>query len=282
MTIAEAKEYFAKNLQDIYPSHETTSLFFFWLYVHLQLTQTDLILKKDRPLSRKEERNITTTVDRLKQKEPIQYILGTTLFLDLPFSVKPGVLIPRPETEELVNHIIKEFVGIKNLRILDIGTGSGCIAISLAKNLDATVFATDNSRQAIKIASENAEQNSVTISLLLSDILTESLTEPNQLHIIISNPPYVLTSEKSQMDKVVLDYEPDEALFVPDNDPALFYRKIVEQAKLLLLPGGKLYFEINETQGESIKNLLAENNFKNIVLWQDIHGKNRFIKGCYG
>ncbi len=282
MTIAEAEQSFVNGLEPIYPLREIKSLFFFWLNVQFRLSQTDLILQKDKPLATSAENDLVTIITRLKKKEPIQYILEQTTFLDLPLRIKPGVLIPRPETEELTGHIIKEHTGIQSLRLLDIGTGSGCIAVSLAKYLDATVFATDKSLQALTVASENAALNSVKVSFLPSDILTEQLNEPDKLNIIVSNPPYVLNSEKAQMDINVLDYEPEEALFVPDNDPLLFYRQIVLQAKNLLLPYGKLFFEINETQGKNLKNLLVENSFTDIILWQDIHGKDRFIQGTYG
>jgi len=281
MTIAEAEKYFINELTSIYPHHEIKSLFFYWINFHTGYSKTEMILQKNTQLTPVLKKDLVATISRLKQYEPIQYILEETIFCDLPFCVKKGVLIPRPETEELVKHIITQFSGAKNLKILDIGTGSGCIAVALAKYLDASVFATDISSYALSIASKNAEINNVAVNFVKSDILKEKLTLPGKFNVIVSNPPYVLTSEKKVMAANVINYEPREALFVPDNEPLLFYKKITENAKDFLAQRGQLFFEINEKQGENIQYLLAENNFTNIVLWQDIHGKDRFIKGCY-
>jgi len=282
MTIAEAEKYFINELTSIYPHHEVKSLFFYWISSRIGYSKTEMILQKDIQLTPAQKKDLVTTINRLKQYEPIQYILEETIFCDLPFRVKKGVLIPRPETEELVKHIITQFSRSKNLNILDIGTGSGCIAVSLAKHLDASVYATDISSYALSIASKNAEMNNVAVNFVQSDILTEKLTVLDKFNMIVSNPPYVLTSEKKAMAANVINYEPGKALFVPDEDPLIFFRKIVENAKNMLAPNGQLFFEINEKQGKNIQNLLVENNFTNIVLWQDIHGKDRFIKGCYG
>lgn len=282
MTIAEAEQDFVNKLESDYPVREIKSLFFFWINTLVGISKTDMILQKDRELDISVKKKLSDTLIRLKNKEPIQYILGQTSFLDLSFRVKSGVLIPRPETEELVRFIIKEYNSAKNLRILEIGTGSGCIAISLAKNLNAKVFAIDNRSEVLSIAAENAALNNVEILFLQLDILKSQKFNLQKFNIIVSNPPYVLNSEKKQMDSNVLDYEPRDALFVTDDDPLLFYRKIVMQAKNLLLPNGKIFFEINETQGRNMENLLAENNFKDISLFQDIHGKDRFVKAGYG
>ena len=280
MTFAEAEQYFVDTLKDTYQIREAKSLFFFWVNTLLGKSKTDLILQKDE-IFNIPNGDLTSIISRLKQKEPIQYILGQTVFLDLPFRVNRSVLIPRPETEELVNQIINEFAGVKNLRILDIGTGSGCIAVSLAKNLNAEVFGLDKSMPALAIAKKNAALNGVKINFLHHDILDTELPSIEKFNIVVSNPPYVLNSEKTQMDANVVDYEPQEALFVADDDSLLFYRQIMKLSKKLLLPDGKLFFEINETRGEAIKKILAENHFKDIVLWQDIHGKDRFIKTRY-
>ena len=281
MTFAEAEQYFIDTLEKIYSLQEAKSLFFIWINTLLGKSKTELILQKNEVFDIPKS-NLSSVVSRLKQKEPIQYILGKTTFFDLPFSIRSGVLIPRPETEELVIRIIDEHAGTKDLRILDIGIGSGCIAIALAKKLDATVFGLDKSPQALAIAKENASLNHVKITFFHHDIFDSKFPQIEKLNIIVSNPPYVLESEKMQMDANVVNYEPQEALFVADNNPLLFYHQIVQLSKNLLLPNGKLFFEINEKQGKAIQNLLAENNFKDIVLWQDIHGKDRFIKAYYG
>ncbi len=279
MTIAEAEKYFINELSNYYPYLEINSLFFYWINSRVGLSKTAMILQKDTQLISTQKKDLDNTINRLKQHEPIQYILAETTFYDLPFRVKKGVLIPRPETEELVTHIIRQFSRAKNLKILDIGTGSGCIAVTLAKYLDATVYAIDISTDAIAIASENAEMNNVAVNFVQVDILTERLIDMGDFDIIVSNPPYVLTSEKKVMAVNVINYEPSEALFVPDDNPLMFYSKIIENAKTMLAPQGQLFFEINEKQGKNIQNLLVESDFKNIVLWQDIHGKDRFIKG---
>ncbi|MCD6366789.1 MAG: peptide chain release factor N(5)-glutamine methyltransferase [Bacteroidales bacterium] len=281
MTFAEAEQYFIDTLGRTYPIREAKSLFFVWINTLLGKNKTDLVLQKDEVFNIPEN-DLFSIISRLKQKEPIQYILGKTTFANLPFFVKSGVLIPRPETEELINHILEEYAETKDLRILDIGTGSGCIAIALSKNLDATVFGLDKSLQALVVAKENAMLNHVEINFFRHDIFDSKFPQTEKFNIIVSNPPYVLDSEKMQMDANVVDYEPQEALFVSDKDPLLFYRQIIKLSENLLLHGGKLFFEINEKQGDAIRNLLAENNFNDIVLWQDIHGKDRFIKACYG
>lgn len=190
------------------------------------------------------------------------------------------MLIPRPETEELVDWIIKENKNEKKtLNILDIGTGSGCIAISLAKNLDANITALDISKKALNIAQQNANENAVSINFSIKNILeNQDLILAEKQDIIVSNPPYVREQEKKQLFKNVLDYEPHLALFVKDNNPLLFYNAIANFALKNLKPNGKLYFEINEFLGNETVNLLHEKGFKNVLLKKDIFGKNRMIK----
>ncbi|WP_141882971.1 peptide chain release factor N(5)-glutamine methyltransferase, partial [Flavobacterium psychrophilum] len=218
---------------------------------------------------------------QLKEQKPIQYILGETQFFGLPFYVNENTLIPRPETEELVEWIIKENLKIsslKNLKILDIGTGSGCIAISLAKNLpNASVFAIDVSDKALATAQKNAVLNEVDITFIEKNILqTEDLNQ--EFDIIVSNPPYVRNLEKKEIHKNVLEYEPHLALFVEDNDSLLFYRKITELATRNLSNNGQLYFEINQYLGKETVELLEKYNFKNTTLKKDIYGNDRMIK----
>jgi len=221
---------------------------------------------------------IKEIVNRLIRFEPIQYILGETEFYGLPIKVNPEVLIPRPETEELVDWIIHE-THPRNPVILDIGTGSGCIPIALSKNIPgASVEGWDISTGALLVAKKNADLNQVKIDFIYADVL--NLIYPAKKHrydIIVSNPPYVMASEQCLMNKNVIDYEPHIALFVTDSDPLVFYSAIADLAINLLNPCGKLYFEINEQFGNEISKLLATKAFKNIVLKKDINGKERMI-----
>ena len=221
-------------------------------------------------------------MEELKKEVPIQYLLGKTHFYGLDFEVNENVLIPRPETEELVEWIINENKAIdkkKKVKILDIGTGSGCIAISLAKNLpNAEVYAIDVSKKALETAKRNAISNNVEIIFMLKNVLELEILKSNY-DIIVSNPPYVRNLEKEEIKKNVLDYEPHLALFVEDNDALIFYRKIASLAQKNLLENGQLYFEINQYLGKEMTDLLEEMNFKNIELRKDIYDNDRMIKG---
>jgi len=238
-------------------------------------SKKEMILNADQILPESGLQKVAAIVSRLKNNEPIQYILGETEFYGLKFNVEPGVLIPRFETEELVDLIIRRKHNLA-VKILDIGTGSGCIAISLKKQLPGSdVWCCDISDQALKIARKNAIQNEVVINLEKFDILGQSPFSENGFDLVVSNPPYVTESEKKLMQKNVLNFEPSLALFVPDNDPLLFYRSIVMNAKKLLVPGGELYFEINEAYGCEVSGLLIENGY-NVDILKDINGKDRF------
>lgn len=249
-----------------------------------QLQSHQFLGCKDKQLSEKERQQIDQIIIRLQKNEPLQYILGETEFYGLPVKVRPKVLIPRPETEELVEWVINRHCGLDpqsldNLRILDIGTGSGCIAIALAKHLpEATVFGMDISREALEIAEINRQNNHVAVQWIQGDILSESMEKiPEALDIIISNPPYITPSEKSDMQKNVLDYEPHAALFVPEDRPLLFYERIADVGIRRVKPGGHLYFEINALFGMEIQKMLEEKGYRNIQLKQDISGKERMI-----
>ena len=217
---------------------------------------------------------------RLRNHEPIQYVIGHEMFFDLKFFVSPATLIPRPETEDLVRLVLNEAKEIKKDRIsiLDIGTGTGCIAISIAKNLkNAEVDAMDVSESALEIAEKNAKYNEVKINFIEDDVLSvDELFK--KYDFIISNPPYVRESEKERMEKNVLLHEPETALFVKDEDPLVFYRKITSLAKLYLLPHGKLFFEINEYLGEELVEMIEGFGFPKVKLIEDLYGKNRFIE----
>jgi release factor glutamine methyltransferase len=248
-----------------------------------------LALQTDLAFSESELKIWSFILDQLKKEIPIQYILGVTNFYGLEFEVNSAVLIPRPETEELVDWIIQSRnFGTKlnpeiseqnsKLKILDIGTGSGCIAIALAKNLpNAQVFALDVSEQALTTAKTNAEKNQVQLSFIHQSILeTEDLAQ--EFDIIVSNPPYVRELEKHEIKNNVLDNEPHLALFVEDNDALIFYRKIAQLAQKNLKSEGQLYFEINQYLGKETLNLLLEMGFKNCELRQDIYGNDRMIQ----
>ena len=241
------------------------------------LSFSDIIACKFKDLSDNEKQNIISIVKRLLNNEPIQYILGKTEFYGLEFKVSPAVLIPRPETEELIEWILLETKKI-NPHILDIGTGSGCIAIALAKKMQyATVDAWDISESALEIARQNAITNNVSVEFSNVDVL-KSLSVRKYFDIIVSNPPYIKESEKEKMEKNVLDYEPHEALFVANNDALIFYNRITDIAKENLNENGVLYFEINRANGVEIVQMLKRKGLMNIELKKDISGNNRMIR----
>ncbi|MFV0536967.1 MAG: peptide chain release factor N(5)-glutamine methyltransferase [Dysgonomonas sp.] len=224
-----------------------------------------------------QQQKIESIIQRLKEHEPIQYILGETEFFGLPFRVNRDVLIPRPETEELVELILKENDRI-GLSILDIGTGSGAIAVALTKHMEnSNVSAWDISSKALDVAVMNAKTNSTAVSFKEVDALSEYPLD-KKFDIIVSNPPYVLENEKASIEQNVLDYEPHQALFVPNNDPLLFYKRIADIALNLLNPQGKLYFEINQAKGKEVVDMLKDRGFSNIALFQDLSKKDRMVR----
>ncbi|MCZ4320218.1 peptide chain release factor N(5)-glutamine methyltransferase [Aequorivita viscosa] len=282
MKILEQKEHFKNQLSGIYPSEEIQSFFNILSEKYLGFTRLQIALDPEVEVTEEDSEKFEKALLRLKKHEPIQYIIGETEFYGLPFKVNKHTLIPRPETEELVEWILSEkalYTQISNFNtILDIGTGSGCIAISLAKNLqNAEVAALDISEEALQIARENAELNSVEVTFFQTDIL-KAETLPMQYNIIVSNPPYVRELEMEKMQQNVLKYEPDTALYVKDADPLLFYRAISTLAKSHLKPDGKLFFEINEYLSEELSALLTSEGFRNIEVKKDIFGKDRMVK----
>ena len=284
MKLKEIKSKFNDDLHGLYPGLEIDSFFKLLSEAYLNLSPVETVLQADMEIEPAIHEKFAEAVDRLKVYEPIQYITGETEFFGLPLKVTPETLIPRPETEELVKLTLQEVAKAETtekLRILDIGTGAGCIAIALAKNLpDAEISAMDVSEEALKVAEENAALNNVDVNFFQGDILTmESL--PEKYHFIVSNPPYVRLSEKRMMDANVVDYEPELAIFVTDEDPLLFYRKIAQLAKLQLTENGKLFFEINEYLGEDLLAVIIPEDFDNINLIKDIYGKNRMLQCTY-
>lgn len=239
-------------------------------------SNVDYYLCKDMDLSGNEEEKVKSILQRLEKYEPIQYIEGKKYFSGREFFVRQGVLIPRPETEELVELAAQACK--PNAKILDIGTGSGCIAISLSKKLpEAEVHAWDISEVALEVAKQNNEQLSASVHFEQHDILTYQATGEEAFDLIISNPPYIAESEKAEMEPNVLAWEPSIALFVPDNDPLLFYRRIGELALRMLTPNGKLFFEINRAYGDATKQLLCNQGYKNIHIQKDLSGNDRFV-----
>ncbi|MEO8235126.1 MAG: peptide chain release factor N(5)-glutamine methyltransferase [Flavobacterium sp.] len=283
MLIKKYRTQFIQELSSIFDEKEIESFFYIILEAFHELKRVDLVLNPDLELDNLQILQWETVLSQLKEQKPIQYILGETEFFGLPFYVNEYTLIPRPETEELVEWIIKDLKikRFKDLKILDIGTGSGCIAISLAKNLpNAQVFAIDISEKALATAKKNAELNNVKVTFIEKNILeTENLLD--SFDIIVSNPPYVRNLEKQEIHKNVLEYEPHLALFVEDNDALIFYQKITELATKNLSENGQLYFEINQYLGREMVELLEKYNFKNIKLKKDIYGNDRMIKSDF-
>tara|TARA_R110000751_G_scaffold137079_3_gene240408 strand:- start:10383 stop:11228 length:846 start_codon:yes stop_codon:yes gene_type:complete len=276
--ISDLKSNFKKSLSELYPSEEIQSFFNILSEKYLNLSRIEIALNRDRRLTETEAEKFQKAILRLQNHEPIQYIIGETEFYGLPFKVNTHTLIPRPETEELVEWILSGFPPSGARGILDIGTGSGCIAISLAKNLpNAKISALDISEEALKIAEANAKLNKVEVDFFQTDILAAE-TLPMKYDVIVSNPPYVRELEKKQMQQNVLKYEPHSALYVKDEDPLLFYRAISRLAKNHLNPAGKLFFEINEYLAYEMTELLKAAGFKNIEIKKDIYGKDRMLK----
>lgn len=270
--------YIHNRLDSVYSAEEIRE-FARWMMEEVCHIPPYRLLVADDVLPDIQRQEICRIVDRLAKQEPIQYILGYTEFCGLPFGLTPDVLIPRPETAELVHRVEADYKG-KSASILDIGTGSGCIGISLAVLLpDAQVSALDISEEALRVARKNAERNHVQIHFIRQDIRAASASDAlSQYDCIVSNPPYIANREKKEMDRNVLDYEPHLALFVPDDDPLCFYRRIAQLSRLHLRKGGNLYFEINALYGKEILHLLEQENYKNMELIRDFYGKDRIIK----
>ena len=278
MVLKEFKEAFSKQLSEKYPKTEIDTFFFILVEEYLDLQRIDTVLKPEFLITTNKLSLLNLALQRLQNEEPIQYILGKTEFYGFSFLVNKNTLIPRPETEELVETILEGANTFKALQILDIGTGSGCIPISLAKKLPkATIFAIDVSKEALAIAKQNASRNNVAINFLQEDILKAEILA-QKFDIIVSNPPYVRALEKVAIKNNVLANEPHIALFVEDNNPLIFYDKIANLAKKYLRKNGMLYFEINEYLGKEMIDLLVLKGFKDIQLKKDLFGKDRILK----
>jgi protein-(glutamine-N5) methyltransferase, release factor-specific len=297
MLLRDIKNIFQKDLEGVYPKEEIDAFFYGCIEHFLHMERFILAIKPDIVLTKEEEQPLFETLAQLKQEKPLQYILGVAHFMDLEFKVNENVLIPRPETEELVQWVLEDVkeqhdrdaersrsvistpLNDHHIRILDIGTGSGCIAIALAKNLpNAKVYALDVSEGVLKVAQENAEINKVDIEFIHKSILDPQLDIELQFDIIVSNPPYVRDLEKSEIHKNVKEHEPHLALFVPDDDALIFYKAIAQFAQRHLSKNGLVYLEINQYLGEETKSVFKAHNFSEIELRKDIFGNDRMLK----
>ena len=287
--IKDVIRFFRNELTTLYEKDELESIMVYCLESYLGLKRSDISTKGDETMSESELLKFNFAIKDLKKHKPVQYILGEADFYKLKLKVNEHVLIPRPETEELVDLIIKDAqsVSFKNeiFSIIDIGTGSGCIPIALKKNIpSANVSAIDISEDALEVAKHNAKINNVEVEFLLDSILhpasnIQYLT--SAFDIIVSNPPYICISEKENIQKNVLDFEPHLALFVNDPDPLLFYKAIADFAKKSLKQNGKIYFEINQSFGLETKYMFENRGFKNVELFKDLSNNNRILRGTF-
>jgi release factor glutamine methyltransferase len=297
MTLKNFRTYFTDTLQEIYLKTEIDTFFFLLIEEKLNLQRVDTVMQPDFLIADANLSELKIILKRLQKEEPIQYILGNTEFYGLPFKVNKNTLIPRPETEELVEWIIKEVTELQNnkvaklgmyetstmnkeksISIIDIGTGTGCIPISLAKNLNnVKISAIDVSSEALIVAQQNATLNNVDISFLEMDIL-ETKELPQKYNLIVSNPPYVRELEKVEISNNVLENEPHLALFVEDDNPLIFYSKIADLAKIHLKKEGLLFFEINQYLGKETVAMLKHKGFNSIKLKKDLFGNDRMVK----
>jgi len=277
-TISEIRRLLALMFEGQWPAAEAGAMITVIIEEYTGMSGARQMAFGTEPLPPEDAAAVIAAAKRAAAGEPLQYITGSTLFCGHRIIVEPGVLIPRPETEEMTAMMIDENPGFTG-SALDLGTGSGCIAVSVAAAFPhATVFAADNSEKALAVAALNASANKTPVNFLRLDILSAQPSEFPPCSIIISNPPYVRQSEKKLMRTNVLDHEPPEALFVNDDDPLVFYRRIASIADSSLPVNGKIYLEINEALGRETAELFKENGFKDITVTEDINGRKRFLK----
>ena len=277
--LQKTKRHFTALLAEKFPQREAEQLMRILLEDLFGIDWKQQLMNPDLRIDEHQHYQLSEAVKSLLVGEPVQYVTGMARFNDLLLKVSPAVLIPRPETEELVQKISASMPKEKSIRIWDIGTGSGCIAIALAKHfVNAEVIAFDVSGEALQIAKENAESNGAKVTFVHDDVLNPTSDFFNQpVDLVVSNPPYVCDSERASMEANVLDWEPEKALFVPDDDPLRFYRQILALAKKQLNPDGQVWFEINERMGEEMVSLCHEIGFSNAEVLEDFAGKPRFI-----
>ncbi|PKV67089.1 peptide chain release factor N(5)-glutamine methyltransferase [Pontibacter ramchanderi] len=280
-TIQQTAQYIRESIQVAYPEPEAGAIAQLVLEHVLQKSRMQLSLAQQEELNTEQEAQVQQAVERLKKQEPVQYVLGTAHFYGLDLQVDERVLIPRPETEELVDLVVREHRGRNGLQVLDICTGSGCIPLAIAANLEVgKVYGLELSEGALQVARTNARQLKLPVAWLQQDVFEPVLgIAPHSLDIITSNPPYVKEQEKALMRANVLAYEPHLALFVPDEDPLKYYKRIAEIGAELLKKGGRLYFEINEQYGEEVRSTLLQAGFTQAQVVQDLFGKDRIVTG---
>lgn len=278
MKLLEFKQHFFLELSTMYPETEIQSFFHLLTKFKLKLSRIEVALQPEYIINDSDLVYLQHALAQLKKHVPVQYIIGETEFYGIFFKVNNHVLIPRPETEELVNWIVNDYKNETILKILDFGTGSGCIAISLAKFFPkATIYAVDVSSEALQVAKTNAKNNNVNIEFVEADILDIEILE-EKYDIIVSNPPYIRELEKTLMHQNVIDNEPHLALFVKDENPLIFYDKIADLAIHNLTKNGSLYFEINQYLGDKMKDLLTSKGFNNCIIKKDFYDVDRMVK----
>lgn len=280
MTIKELSYRITDALQPLYDPREAAAVASWYVCARMKMERYELALRGQEEVEGAMAAVIEQDVERLKAGCPLQYVLGETEFYGLPFKVTPAVLIPRPETEELVQRVVKQYEGQK-VRIWDVGTGSGCIAVSLAKMLpDAEVFATDISEEALQVARSNAERNRVGVTFARHDMADDAHLPFGETHfdVIVSNPPYIPASDRKNMHKNVTDYEPGTALFVPDDDKLWCYRALARLAQRALTPGGRLYVETYHDFHEELAEMLHQHGLSDVQSMRDLNGRLRFME----
>ncbi|MBD5333349.1 MAG: peptide chain release factor N(5)-glutamine methyltransferase [Bacteroides sp.] len=279
MTLRQLTDNSIDRLSPLYETSEARWLVRTALEHFTGMSRTDMMLRSDQEASEMLIHNVSGVIDRLLDNEPIQYILGETYWHGLTLKVTPDVLIPRVETSELIDIINDDYAGRSDLKVLDLCTGSGCIAIALARALPfSRVTATDISAGALRVARENAADCKVKITFQQGDLLAGVGLPEGSMDIIVSNPPYICDSEKAGMSANVLDYEPHSALFVPDDDPLKFYRAISREGIRLAVAGGRLYLEINPLHVSELTAMLADDGWTEVEALKDMHGRERFVK----
>lgn len=280
MTYSDLKQLFLNRLSALYSPNEAESILFFYLYYRLEMEKYQWTLRREEQLSEVCMQAITADLDRLASGFPVQYLVGKCEFFNCELSLNGKVLIPRPETEELVVEVVNRFQNRSAQRVLDVGTGSGAIALALKRYLpQAEVWATDFSENALECARENAENLKLDVNFLHHDILNDTIDSlPQDLDILISNPPYIPISEKKNLHRNVKDYEPNSALFVPDSTPLIFYKKIAQVGIELLKPTGVLLFETYHLFQNQMVEMLQSLGYKQVVITKDLQGKSRFVE----
>ncbi len=277
-TLSDLKKYFFAKLENHFPAHEINALFYILLNDLLGISKQTFFMSPGKRISESEIVQFVDAVKDLKQGKPVSYITGKHIFMDIPLQVDERVLIPRPETEEMVLWAIRHFPAAQKVSVIDVCTGSGCIALAVRKHLpQAEVWATDVSADALLVASENSKHNRLTVKFLQDDILNTDLNKKQVFDLVISNPPYIPEKEKNELDSCVTAFEPHQALFVPDENPLVFYEKIAENALLWLKHNGILVAETHEELAGEVAELFKHQGLAAVEVHQDINRKNRFV-----